>query len=1683
MDYKRPITLLDPYVFRQASDTDVNYQIIKKTLNKEIPTPSFNRKNADPSSGLSLSSRINAHAHLPPSDQSARKDKNPHDSRLVYLDSKQPYDVYQAKQNELNKHHYPQNTQHPPHPSYHPATENHYDPARAPHSASTSSHQYAAAAAANHRSPMPPQPKSISQGTSGVEPNHVPYKAPARPKHEPKTDKPIAPPAESKPANVNDVSSTRPSIFGPTKRESPLDLSVKTVKTKADSTVVHDYSLPSRRPETIPQSLKVDFAPNFTNSPADANRMADANRNNAGYRSQSRPETAPAPTNNSISNHINHTQTSSQPVVVQPAYPQMDLQQRSQHYNVNMDPRYKSADNNSAYLPPKPSPRSASGSAESKSRKETKPMIFGQKPEELKNFKPDERAFQADAMARQLKDSAAFNKGNDKTVVAPKHNAKENEMMYRMNAMHAYPNMQAPSMRHPGYAMSNERPSEVIKFVARPQAVNRPPETSTAEQHNQIPYPHYNQFESMHRNQPPPAFKHTHPGAEYATPNKMMDDRYKMAHQYPERAEAQYPLSASVPQKRPIENGMIDGGPAKQARYDEEIKYQHNSHPYYAQQDRNIPMYGNQFAPKMTEKAISTPVIVQPQHSMSNESKYHYPPYPHMSNDNRSVRPADGFDQSAPGQGNPAFRPPQYYSSPYHMEKAQEDAKLKAQMNVNSSSHPMHAQMAPHQPHAPPHAPPNHTYSQPYRMNEWPPKPANNEHPMGYAPRPPYEPLPLQPNRYESSVIKTADFSKIEPPAEPFRANSTNNNSTSNVNNNMPKQVDQSVISKLRNNLELKEMEKQKQMKTQMANEKAADDVNKSDLASILAARIRTKGELKGFTPIPPVDVASSTKDNVTVANSIDTSAQSESLAGLDLMDWGSTCNDFLEQLQNNTNKRSKAQRRSNFGDAEASKSDNLPQSSTVKPSEKSSEEQLASNKPKSLNDDDTSSDEDKPLLLLRQQSLSENSKNRKNLSNSDEKTSPNRKKTKSDKSSPNISLDAKKRVAALESSSESEEDVRKRSKKLIRKPRTRSSISNRGGDDDDDDTDATSVCASSKNEKTMKKRSRKDKSSSESEVDANRNSKKRKSLEVNSDSDDDEDLSTAAKKNNRTPQPTKVEETMTRSKRKRELEMEIANSKVLRNDKMVKCNAFTLEKRGDSKSTPEKKNSRFTDTSDKSASKNSDSSKRSKSSDKKKVNESDTESKKSGQMKKNLRNRQQTSSSESESSSSDNESIITERLRSRKSKLNPASDSDANKDAKNNKNKPGCSNSVGESADEKPIRRTSKTTPKKSVADLDMSEDSRSQFPPGWEEQAYEYKRSLKIPARLITIGRPSWHQHRKSTSLPDLDPQHSSDASETFAELNKKSANASAIRKGKSTDKKTGDSSTLPNNDSDNAASDTKSKSIIDLLHQRVIRPIIKSKKSRNQVGQNEPKILPQSNEVELLPTPGSEGKPENVFKTENVFDTAVLKSRTRKEYKAMKTQEIIREVFGGEDRPASAPPYNFELMQQKLEQKQQQLEQMKKKQQQVSSTSQAEPAETKPLTFDQQYQQYLEKLNVDYGEKIRKVKSAAENRNNAMETDQIVPKTEKIDDDMSLNQDEESHDTELNECDRNIDDIKEEPCDSLERGDTPSVMSEADRATPTSFSGVLKAKKGRGNRYGRRKGSSGKFKLKAIPSLSRD
>lgn len=191
----------------------------------------------------------------------------------------------------------------------------------------------------------------------------------------------------------------------------------------------------------------------------------------------------------------------------------------------------------------------------------------------------------------------------------------------------------------------------------------------------------------------------------------------------------------------------------------------------------------------------------------------------------------------------------------------------------------------------------------------------------------------------------------------------------------------------------------------------------------------------------------------------------------------------------------------------------------------------------------------------------------------------------------------------------------------------------------------------------------------------------------------------------------------------------------------------------------------------------------------------------------------------------------------------------------------------------------------------------------------------------------------HGISSSLPDLDA--SSDASETFSEFSKRFP----LRK---QDIKQENEEKFKNTESVKvirkklAASKEREtevlkvrkpepRSIIDILHQRLMQT--KKSKIRKSAGISK-LTLNSTTKIDLSEIQRSDDKEVNVKK--NIFETSVLKSRTRTENKANSSKEMIRKVFGSEERPASAPPLGFEQ---------------------------------ESLSFDQKYREYLEKMNAGY------------------------------------------------------------------------------------------------------------------------
>lgn len=258
------------------------------------------------------------------------------------------------------------------------------------------------------------------------------------------------------------------------------------------------------------------------------------------------------------------------------------------------------------------------------------------------------------------------------------------------------------------------------------------------------------------------------------------------------------------------------------------------------------------------------------------------------------------------------------------------------------------------------------------------------------------------------------------------------------------------------------------------------------------------------------------------------------------------------------------------------------------------------------------------------------------------------------------------------------------------------------------------------------------------------------------------------------------------------------------------------------------------------------------------------------------------------------------------------------------------------------------------------------SDFHPGWEEELYRYKRSLRMPTRLIAIPRGSSGGPfvrgssalftRGSTSLPDLDPAPLSPAPSSAPSA--ATDDLYARRHDKLTidsDLDSNSSCSAPNRlhyDSEASTSTVfssskakkKGSSIVDVLIQKCGKKE-ESKKKYKDKDEKLPKIIcKNSNTNELLPTPslgliknskqgGLSAKKEKLmedifylgaFRKETVtmfrnafikhtdgligateeFAPVVLKSRTRTESRVLKQRATIKEVFGDE-RPASAPP----------------------------------------------------------------------------------------------------------------------------------------------------------------------------------
>ncbi|EDW46544.1 GM14920 [Drosophila sechellia] len=171
---------------------------------------------------------------------------------------------------------------------------------------------------------------------------------------------------------------------------------------------------------------------------------------------------------------------------------------------------------------------------------------------------------------------------------------------------------------------------------------------------------------------------------------------------------------------------------------------------------------------------------------------------------------------------------------------------------------------------------------------------------------------------------------------------------------------------------------------------------------------------------------------------------------------------------------------------------------------------------------------------------------------------------------------------------------------------------------------------------------------------------------------------------------------------------------------------------------------------------------------------------------------------------------------------------------------------------------------------------------------EEYRYKLALKIPHSLISINK----LNKVASSLPDLERR---DLSQELACFKRNRPKTKAASK-----------------------QDFTPKSIIDVLHLRVTNGSTAGTQRKISVSapastnlQIHSETSQTSASTSLYEQPQQDNLTENQSLDDmskrhfSIFDTKVLQSKTRTETKLQKHREIIREIFVGPERPASAPP----------------------------------------------------------------------------------------------------------------------------------------------------------------------------------
>ncbi|XP_054734268.1 uncharacterized protein LOC129241784 [Anastrepha obliqua] len=731
----------------------------------------------------------------------------------------------------------------------------------------------------------------------------------------------------------------------------------------------------------------------------------------------------------------------------------------------------------------------------------------------------------------------------------------------------------------------------------------------------------------------------------------------------------------------------------------------------------------------------------------------------------------------------------------------------------------------------------------------------------------------------------------------------------------------------------------------------------KTETHSVIAARIRTKAELKGFTFNTPVDIVNTVKEPIQIKEEPSTcqtpKPELPSIPGLDeeydsssLLDfsWNNKCTDFMEQLLTSSQNKYSKRRFGNINNDASEECQIASNGISRMIASDGSVEQNTSN----VESVESSNSCDIMDSMIDSVLKTERTTGKSPEGHSSQSTMIIIQKKISKQDRGKIRLQQEKRIAArlqMDSSSESDDEIHKRkkdrSKKPVKKAKLRQNthidinqFSDCGSDSSDtsdgrnsltkvslqttDQNDKNSHSATKQNVKSSEETTLKAEFKDKCQSNAMKNNRLISSKPKTSENDDSQKLSSKRSEGRETQKTNEEKETkqdkvvksaqtnsankeeiakgakkpkvhlkvglntMTRSKRKREMELQLANSKVLRNDKIIRNSTTKI------KSIKRKYVRKF------------------------------------------VNNQSSVSAVCKELSNKESDREPSMRLRSR-----------------NEKN-------VKSGKTEKVPGSTSKKLNKATIA----VSDSQNGRPKGKERQndlfleVYRYKRSLKIPPNLITIEHP--HNLKMAASLPDLEREH--DPSLTSTNRSAKFAKSIERLLQKSTPN-ISEKSLLTSKTQQEEQLHEERRSIIDVLHSRVIKTNAttctkpKYKKSANnygissQIHSDVSHSAESSSVTEMLSLPvkkehdeeSSDGKKRHF----SIFETTVLKTKTRTESKMQQRKEIIREIFVGDDRPASAPP---EII------------------------SQMSDGNDK-MTFEQKYEQFLQHYIVINDDKLRK------------------------------------------------------------------------------------------------------------------